>query len=142
MYNTFIHFIKLSVFICVLGSCQEKPTLKTGTQKPNIIFIMADDHTTQAFGIYGSRLAKLNPTPTLDKIAKEGIIFDNCFVNNSICVPSRAAILTGQRAQTNGVIDLEGVLPPEKQYLPKEIRKLGYQTAIIGKWHLHSGKIL
>ncbi|MFS4466675.1 sulfatase [Maribacter sp. 2210JD10-5] len=98
---------------------------------------MADDHTTQAFGIYGSRLADLNPTPTLDKLASEGIIFDNAFVNNSICVPSRAAIITGQRAQTNGVIDLEGVISPEKQYLPKEMKKLGYQTALVGKWHLH-----
>ncbi|GGF36475.1 acetylglucosamine-6-sulfatase [Echinicola rosea] len=98
---------------------------------------MADDHTSQAFGIYGSRLADLNPTPTLDSLAREGMIFDNCFVNNSICVPSRAAVLTGQRAQTNGVIDLEGKLPPEKQYLPTELKKLGYQTAIVGKWHLH-----
>ncbi|GAL80666.1 mucin-desulfating sulfatase [Algibacter lectus] len=68
---------------------------------------MSDDHTTQAFGIYGSRLASLNPTPTLDKIASEGIIFDNCFVNNSICTPSRAAILSGQHSQANGVLDLE-----------------------------------
>ncbi|WP_233783196.1 sulfatase family protein [Flavivirga eckloniae] len=99
---------------------------------------MADDHTSQAFGIYNSRLAKLNPTPTLDKIANEGIIFDNCFVNNSICTPSRAAILTGQHSQANGVLDLEGVLPTENQYLPIEIKKLGYQTAIIGKYHLTS----
>ncbi|MDO6438264.1 sulfatase [Cyclobacterium sp. 1_MG-2023] len=104
--------------------------------RPNIIYIMADDHTSQAFGVYGSRLAGLNPTPTLDSLAKSGMIFVNCFVNNSICVPSRAAVLTGQRAQTNGVIDLEGSLAPEKQYLPLELKKLGYQTAIIGKWHL------
>ncbi|WP_234982683.1 sulfatase family protein [Flavobacterium flevense] len=97
---------------------------------------MADDHTSQAFGIYGSRLAALNPTPTLDKIANEGIIFDNCFVNNSICTPSRAAIFSGQNSQANGVLDLEGVLPMDKQYLPIELKKLGYQTAIVGKWHL------
>ncbi len=123
------------IILLFLYSCSEK--IKKTPQKPNIIYIMADDHTSQAFGIYGSRLASLNPTPTLDKLANDGMIFDNCFVNNSICVPSRAAIMTGQRAQTNGVIDLEGVLPPEKQYLPKEMRKLGYQTAMIGKWHLH-----
>ena len=105
-------------------------------KQPNILFIMSDDHTTQAFGVYGSRLAALNPTPTLDHLAREGMIFDHCFVNNSICVPSRAAILTGQHAQTNGVIDLEGSLAPENQYLPMEMKKLGYQTAIIGKWHL------
>ncbi len=105
-------------------------------QKPNIIFIMSDDHTTQAFGIYGSRLAGLNPTPTLDKIATEGIIFDNCFVTNSICTPSRATILTGQYSQANGVLDLEGNLPTQNQYLPQEMNALGYETAVIGKWHL------
>ncbi|ARV16962.1 acetylglucosamine-6-sulfatase [Polaribacter sp. SA4-12] len=122
----------LGVFSCKKASKESKKN----TKKPNIIFIMADDHTSQGFGIYGSRLAKLNPTPTLDKVAKEGIIFNNCFVNNSICTPSRAAILTGQHSQANGVLDLEGVLPMEKQYLPQEIKKLGYQTALIGKWHL------
>ncbi|WP_281987201.1 sulfatase family protein [Aquimarina aggregata] len=135
-----INFFAVTLFVGIgFISCKTEPKSKTviKKQKPNIIYIMADDHTTQAFGVYGSRLAGLNPTPTLDKMAKEGMIFDNCFVNNSICVPSRAAIITGQRAQTSGVIDLEGVLPQEKQYLPKEMKKLGYQTAIVGKWHLH-----
>ncbi len=97
---------------------------------------MSDDHTTQAFGIYGSRLASLNPTPNLDKIANEGMIFDNVFCNNSICTPSRASIITGQYPQTNGVLDLEGKIPPEKQFLPREMKKAGYLTAMIGKWHL------
>ena len=126
----------MSFALFIFLSCQQDAEKHLEVSKPNIIYIMSDDHTTQAFGIYGSRLADLNPTPTLDKIAREGMIFDNCFVNNSICVPSRAAILTGQRAQTNGVIDLEGSLSPDKQYLPKEISKLGYQTALVGKWHL------
>jgi len=104
--------------------------------KPNILFIMSDDHTTQAFGIYGSRLASLNPTPNLDKIANEGMIFENVFCNNSICTPSRASIITGQYSQTNGVLDLEGKIPPEKQFLPREMKKAGYLTAMIGKWHL------
>ncbi len=122
--------ILLTVFFVGCGVEAQK-------QAPNIIFIMSDDHTTQGLGIYNSRLAKLNPTPVLDALANEGMIFDNCFVNNSICVPSRAAIITGQRAQTSGVIDLEGKLLPSKQYLPKEMKQLGYQTAIVGKWHLH-----
>lgn len=129
-------FSFLLLFVFATSSCvsgQKKPS-----KQPNIIYIMADDHTTQAFGIYGSRLAGLNPTPTLDGIAREGIIFDNCFVNNSICTPSRAAILTGQYSQANGVLDLEGILPKDKQYLPIEMKKLGYQTAMIGKWHLHN----
>ena len=126
--------IVLLVFVPLLSSCTKEAN---NVQRPNIIYIMADDHTTQGFGVYGSRLASLNPTPTLDKLANEGMLFQNCFVNNSICVPSRAAILTGQRAQTNGVIDLEGSLAPENQYLPIEMKKLGYQTAIVGKGHLH-----
>ena len=127
------------VFFCtlvMLSSCKGREDASKNLQRPNIIFIMSDDHTSQALGIYNSRLAALNPTPILDSLAQNGMIFDHCFVNNSICVPSRAAILTGQRAQTNGVIDLEGSLPAVKQYLPTEMKQLGYQTAIIGKWHL------
>lgn len=105
-------------------------------KKPNILFIMSDDHTTQAFGVYGSRLATLNPTPVLDQLASEGMLFENCHSINSICTPSRASIITGQYSQTNGVLDLDGRIPPEKQYLPQELSKLGYETAMIGKWHL------
>ena len=105
-------------------------------RKPNILYIMSDDHTAQAFGVYGSRLASLNPTPTIDRLAHEGMRFDNVFCNNSICTPSRASIITGQYPLTNGVRDLDGSISPEKQYLPLEIKRLGYQTAIIGKWHL------
>lgn len=106
--------------------------------RPNILFIMSDDHTSQAVGAYGSRLAKLNPTPTLDKLAREGMRFDRVFCNNSICTPSRASILTGQYPQRNGVLDLEGKLPPERQYLSAGMKKAGYLTAMIGKWHLES----
>ncbi|WDE96064.1 sulfatase [Lentisphaera profundi] len=104
--------------------------------KPNIIFIMSDDHTSQAIGAYGGRLAKLNPTPTIDQLAKEGIIMSNAFCSNSICTPSRASIMTGQYAHINGVLDLKGSIPSDQQYLAHEMRRAGYQTAMIGKWHL------
>lgn len=104
--------------------------------KPNILYIMSDDHASQAIGAYGSHLAILNPTPTIDRLAHEGIMLENCFCTNSICTPSRACIMTGQYSQTNGVLDLDGNLPPERQYLAREMKKLGYQTAMIGKWHL------
>jgi N-acetylglucosamine-6-sulfatase len=104
--------------------------------RPNILFIMSDDHATQAIGAYGSRLSGLNPTPVIDRLAAEGIVFERAYCNNSICTPSRASILTGQYPQTNGVLDLTGKLPPAKQYLPDEMKKAGYQTAIVGKWHL------
>ena len=84
---------------------------------PNIIYIMSDDHAAHAIGAYGGRLAKLNPTPTLDRLAKEGMLFENCFVTNSICTPSRAAILTGQYNHINKVYDLGGNLEPARQIL-------------------------
>ncbi|WP_010134005.1 sulfatase family protein [Ochrovirga pacifica] len=130
--NTKSLLLGLAVLLAFFSLSQKANAQK----KPNILYIMSDDHTSQAFGIYGSRLAVLNPTPTLDKIANEGIIFDNCFVTNSICTPSRASIITGQYSQANGVLDLEGHLNTNDQFLPEEIKKQGYQTALVGKWHL------
>ncbi|MDO6738004.1 sulfatase [Wenyingzhuangia sp. 2_MG-2023] len=129
-------FQKLAIVILTGLSLTAFSYKVNAQKKPNILYIMSDDHTSQAFGIYGSRLAVLNPTPTLDKIANEGIIFNNCFVTNSICTPSRATIISGQYSQTNGVLDLEGDVETKNQYLPQEIKKLGYQTALVGKWHL------
>ncbi len=106
------------------------------TKPPNILFIMSDDHTTQAVGSYATLLKDLNPTPTLDAFAAEGIVFDNAYCTNAICTPSRACILTGQYPHVNGVTDLFGKIEPENQMLPIEMKKAGYETAIIGKWHL------
>jgi arylsulfatase A-like enzyme len=105
-------------------------------ERPNIIYIMADDHTSQAIGVYGSRLAELNPTPTIDRLAHEGMLFENVFCTNSICTPSRASIMTGQYPHVNGVLDLDGSIGEDQQYLAKEIKALGYETAMVGKWHL------
>lgn len=99
---------------------------------------MSDDHAAHAIGAYGGRLAKLNPTPTIDRLASEGMLFENCFAVNSICTPSRAAVLTGQYNHTNKVYDLTGHLEAARQFLPNELNKAGYQTAMIGKWHLES----
>jgi arylsulfatase A-like enzyme len=104
--------------------------------RPNILFIMADDHTTQAIGVYGGRLASLDPTPNIDALAKRGMRLDRVYCNNSICVPSRASILTGQYSQRNGITVLAGSIPPERQYLAIEMKQAGYQTAMVGKWHL------
>jgi N-acetylglucosamine-6-sulfatase len=104
--------------------------------RPNILFIMSDDHTAQAVGAYATLLKPLNPTPNIDTLSNSGMVFDNAFVTNSICTPSRACIITGQYNHSNRVFDLDGRLPLEKQTLPIEMRKAGYQTAVIGKWHL------
>lgn len=117
--------------VCLLGSIAA-----AAEKRPNILYIMADDHTTQAIGAYGSRLAKLNPTPVIDTLAKEGMLFEHCYVTNSICVPSRACVITGQYNHVNGCFTLREHLPPERHYLAIEMRKAGYTTAIIGKWHL------
>jgi len=104
--------------------------------RPNILFIMSDDHSYQAMGCYGSRLAKLNPTPNLDRFADRGMVFDQVFCSNSICTPSRASVMTGQYSHRNGVYDLYDTLPGDRCHLSREMQKAGYQTAVIGKWHL------
>ncbi len=104
--------------------------------RPNILFIMSDDHSYQAMGIYGSRLAKLNPTPNLDRFARGGVVFDNVFCTNSICTPSRASVMTGQYSHRNGVLDLYDALPGDRNYLSQQMQTAGYQTAVVGKWHL------
>ncbi|MBD3673404.1 MAG: sulfatase [Planctomycetaceae bacterium] len=114
----------------ILATAEEK------NQRPNILFIMADDHTSQAIGAYGGHLSTFNPTPTIDTLARNGMRFERVFCNNSICTPSRASIITGQYSQTNGVLDLRGNIPPKRQFLAHEMKEAGYQTAMIGKWHL------
>lgn len=104
--------------------------------RPNILFIMADDHTSQAWGCYGGRLADAAHTPNIDRIAREGARLANCFCTNSICVPSRAAILTGQYSHANGVKTLRDGLDPKADHVAKRLRQAGYQTALVGKWHL------
>ena len=120
----------------VAAHAGEAPRTEPEQKRPNVIFIMSDDHTATSIGVYGSRLAGLDPTPTIDRIGKEGAIFSNCFCTNNISTPSRACIVSGQYSQTTGVLDLDDSLAISRQHLPMELGKLGYQTAVIGKWHL------
>lgn len=112
------------------------PGSRTQARKPNILFICSDDHAAHAIGAYGGRLAALNPTPTIDRLAREGMVLRNVFSANAICVPSRATILTGQYSHTNGVKTNFDGLRPAEQSLAHAMRAAGYQTAVIGKWHL------
>jgi len=104
--------------------------------RPNILFIMTDDHAAHALSCYGSRI---NTTPNLDRIANEGMRFNNCFCTNSLCEPSRAAILTGTYNHVNGVTTIGAHIDNRQENVAKVLQRNGYQTAVIGKWHLGQG---
>jgi len=119
----------------LMAGCLQSPRQTPSRTPPNILFIMSDDHASHAMSCYGSRI---NQTPNLDRLAKEGMRFRNCFCTNSICSPSRAVILTGKYSHINGKIDNRGSFDGSQQTYPKLLRQAGYETALIGKWHLQS----
>src|ERR1700738_5149190 len=109
-------------------------TATAAEKRPNILYIMADAPAAHAISAYGS---KVNKTPHIDRIAKEGMKFTRCLVTNSICTPSRAAILTGKYAHVNGV-PVFNRFDGSQPTLAKYLQKAAYHTGIIGKWHLGS----
>ena len=112
-------------------------TLGAGPSKdrPNILFFFSDDLTTQAISSYRYGM-DLPPTPNIDRIASEGILFENSFCGNSICTPSRGTVMTGLHSHKNGIVNLGGALDPRRPTWPKALKKNGYTTAIFGKWHM------
>ncbi len=105
-------------------------------RKPNIVFVLTDDHAAHAIGCYGS---VVNATPRLDELGSQGARFDNCFVTNSLCTPSRASILTGTYSHVNGVYSLFTPIDAGQPTFLSALRDAGYRTAMIGKWHLGHG---
>ena len=119
--------------LCSFISCGQEAF--DAPRKPNIVFVFADDHAYQAISAYGS---KINKTPNIDRLAEEGMRFDRCLVTNSICAPARAVILSGKYSHLNGVLDNRLEFDGSQQTFPKLLQGAGYQTAVIGKWHLKS----
>lgn len=106
--------------------------------RPNILFILSDDHTSQAWGIYGGILADYACNPNIRRLASEGVVLDNCFCTNSISAPSRASILTGTYSNKNGVYTLADSLDTSLPTIATVLQQSGYKTALVGKWHLKS----
>ncbi len=111
-------------------SCAEKIDID---ERPNIIFVLADDHRYDAMGFMGHPFLK---TPNMDRMAREGIVFKNAYVTTSLCSPSRASILSGLYAHNHGVVDNYHSVDENLKFFPSYLKDNGYETAFIGKWHM------
>lgn len=131
------NFILFCLSCSCLVNCQN--TERT-SQRPNIIFILSDDHATNAISAYSDRFKEIAPTPNIDRIANEGAILTNAYSTNAICGPSRASIITGKYNHINGYYKnyQGGYFDGIQWTYPKALQNSGYQTALVGKWHLAS----
>lgn len=130
-----IGVLTLSVFL--YGCQSDKKGKNKEDAPPNIVFIMTDDHAFQALSAYGHPIGKLAPTPNIDRIARNGALFTQGFCTNSLCGPSRAVILTGKHSHVNGFRQNGERFDGSQETLPKILQKMGYETALVGKWHLY-----
>lgn len=125
--------------LMLLGACAHNgnsPATSDPAKPVNIVFIMADDHAVQAVGAYGHPLTKIAPTPNIDRIARNGMTMRNSFVTNSLCGPSRAALLTGKYGHVNGFKRNGETFDQNQPTWPRALKRAGYQTALVGKWHI------
>ncbi len=134
-YKTLLKLVIVFLLLNYLKLVSQNESHEKSEDKPNIIFILADDLAVKALSAYNPQLFN---TPNIDRLANEGIKFNNCLVTNSICAPSRAVMLTGKYSHINGLRDNRDVFDGDQQTFPKLLQKAGYTTALIGKWHLKS----
>lgn len=131
--KSLLSFAALS-YIAATAQAQQKAA--AATQRPNIVYIMCDDHAFQCISAYGSPISKLAPTPNIDRIAERGMRFDRAFVENSLSTPSRACLMTGLYSNQNGQRQLGEGIDTTRTFFTEQLQQAGYQTAVVGKWHM------
>jgi len=134
LYCFFLLFLPVSLLSQNAASVPAVKKTKSGVKPRNIVFILTDDHRYDALGFI--RQQPFINTPNLDKLAAAGAFFQNAFVTTSLCSPSRASILTGLYAHKHKVVDNNNPVPKDLIFYPQYLQKAGYETAMIGKWHM------
>lgn len=128
--------LSFAALSCVVATAQAQQKAAAATQRPNIVYIMCDDHAFQCISAYGSPISKLAPTPNIDRIAQRGMRFDRAFVENSLSTPSRACLMTGLYSNQNGQRQLGEGIDTTRTFFTEQLQQAGYQTAVVGKWHM------
>ena len=128
--------LSFAALSCVAATAQAQHKAADAQQRPNIVYIMCDDHAFQCISAYGSPISKLAPTPNIDRIAERGMRFDRAFVENSLSTPSRACLMTGLYSNQNGQRQLGEGIDTTRTFFTEQLQQAGYQTAVVGKWHM------
>lgn len=128
--------LSFAALSCIAATAQAQQKAAAATQRPNIVYIMCDDHAFQCISAYGSPISKLAPTPNIDRIAERGMRFDRAFVENSLSTPSRACLMTGLYSNQNGQRQLGDGIDTTRTFFTEQLQQAGYQTAVVGKWHM------
>ncbi len=128
--------LSFAALSCIAATAQAQHKAAAATQRPNIVYIMCDDHAFQCISAYGSPISKLAPTPNIDRIAERGMRFDRAFVENSLSTPSRACLMTGLYSNQNGQRQLGEGIDTTRTFFTEQLQQAGYQTAVVGKWHM------
>lgn len=128
--------LSFAALSCIAATAQAQQKAAAATQRPNIVYIMCDDHAFQCISAYGSPISKFAPTPNIDRIAERGMRFDRAFVENSLSTPSRACLMTGLYSNQNGQRQLGEGIDTTRTFFTEQLQQAGYQTAVVGKWHM------